>query len=452
MAIPGSVTNLGPLAFSSCDALTNITVDALNPNYASADGVLFDKTFTQLFQYPPDKSGSYVIPGTVTNIADGAFDLCDRLSGVTIPPSVITIGSEAFESCGDLGQMVIPSSVTTIGTAAFWSCWSLTNFTVDVLNPTYASAAGVLFDKTFTTLIQYPEAKNGSYMVPGSVVTILPGAFQGCSGLTAVTLPYGVTSIGDSAFEFCYNLTGAAIPGSVTNIGTQAFYDCPSLASLVISNGVTSIGDDAFEFCNSLTSVTIPDSVTGIGDYAFSSCLSLTNLTISDHVTSIGNDVFDGCSRLAQVTIPASVTNLENDAFSGCTNLTKIYFEGNAPALNAGSFFPSDPFSGDPGTVYYLPGTAGWTNTFDGLPTAVWHQSSSLILNYVGSGPGVRNNRFGFTISWPTNTPVVIEACTNLANPVWQPLQTNALVTGAFYFSDAQWTNYPGRYYRVRSP
>jgi hypothetical protein len=124
--------------------------------------------------------------------------------------------------------------------------------------------------------------------------------------------------------------------------------------------------------------------------------------------------------------------------------LTNIYFEGNAPVTDGTAF------SGDTGTVYYVPGTAGWASTFDGLPTALWYQPNPLILNN-GSGLGVQNNGFGFTVSWATNTSVVVEACTNLASPVWQPLQTNALANGTNYFSDAQWTNYPGRFYRVRA-
>jgi hypothetical protein len=62
---------------------------------------------------------------------------------------------------------------------------------------------------------------------------------------------------------------------------------------------------------------------------------------------------------------------------------------------------------------------------------------------------GVRTNVFGFNISWANNLSVVVEACTNLTEPVWQPLQTNVLAGGSFYFVDAQWTNYPCRYYRI---
>jgi hypothetical protein len=64
----------------------------------------------------------------------------------------------------------------------------------------------------------------------------------------------------------------------------------------------------------------------------------------------------------------------------------------------------------------------------------------------------VQTNAFGFIISWATNISVVVEVCTNLASPVWQPVQTNALTGGSSYFSDPQWTNYPGRFYRLRSP
>jgi hypothetical protein len=65
---------------------------------------------------------------------------------------------------------------------------------------------------------------------------------------------------------------------------------------------------------------------------------------------------------------------------------------------------------------------------------------------------GVRTNQFGFNISWASGTVVVVEGCTNLANPIWSPLQTNTLIGDSLYFSDPQWTNFPARFYRLRSP
>ena len=84
-------------------------------------------------------------------------------------------------------------------------------------------------------------------------------------------------------------------------------------------------------------------------------------------------------------------------------------------------------------------------------PTALWLLPYPLILN-LGRGFGVQTNGFSFIISWATNLSVVVEACTNLVNPSWSPVGTNTLTGGSSYFSDPQWTNFPGRFYRLRSP
>ena len=71
----------------------------------------------------------------------------------------------------------------------------------------------------------------------------------------------------------------------------------------------------------------------------------------------------------------------------------------------------------------------------------------------VGDGSfGVKNNKFGFKITATNNFTVVVEASTNLANPVWTPLQTVTLTNGSCYFSDPQWRNYPARYYGLGFP
>jgi hypothetical protein len=97
-----------------------------------------------------------------------------------------------------------------------------------------------------------------------------------------------------------------------------------------------------------------------------------------------------------------------------------------------------------------LPGTTGWGAVFDGLPTAPWFLPNPQILDHSASF-GVGANGFGFTISWATNASVVVQAATNLANPVWLPVSTSTLTGGTNYFSDPQWTNYPERFYRVTS-
>ena len=128
------------------------------------------------------------------------------------------------------------------------------------------------------------------------------------------------------------------IPEGVTSIGDSAFYGCSSLTSVTIPEGVTSIGDSAFSGCSSLTSVTIPSSVTSIGGSAFSGCSSLTSVTIPEGVTSIGGYAFYGCSSLTSVTIPEGVTSIGGYAFFGCSNLTTIFFLGDAPSFGYDSF------------------------------------------------------------------------------------------------------------------
>src|SRR5665213_939635 len=197
-------------------------------------------------------------------------------------------------------------------------------------------------------------------------------------------------------------------------------------------------------FADISNSVTIPDSVTSIPHCAFENCANLTSITIPDSVTSIGSQAFGGCG-LTSVTIGTNVTSIGDQAFFYCSSLTGVYFQGNSPTpTNDTSVFSDDNL----GVVYYLPGTTGWGALFDGLPTALW-----LPQVQTGNGSvGVKSNQFGFNISWAGSMVVVVEAATNLANPVWMPVSTNILTGCTSSFSDPQWTNYPGRYYRLRSP
>ena len=200
--------------------------------------------------------------------------------------------------------------------------------------------------------------------INGLLVTSIGQDAFSDSGLTSVTIPDSVASIGDSAFSFCSRLTSVNIPGNVTSIGEYAFY-YSGLATLTISNGLTTIGPLAFADCTSLTTVTIPGSVTNIGDSAFSDS-GLYTLTIGNGLTSIGPDAFADCTSLTTVTIPGSVTNIGDGAFYDGPNLARIYFVGDAPAIGL-NVFSSDCYNA---TVYYLPGTTGWASAFGGLPTA----------------------------------------------------------------------------------
>ena len=181
----------------------------------------------------------------------------------------------------------------------------------------YSSALSV--DGRFVSIV-------GMEMSSG-VTSIGSNAFNGCRGLTSVTIPSSVTSISNCAFYYCSKLTSITIPEGVTSIGTQVFQNCLGLTSITIPDSVTSIGNGAFQDCSSLTSITIPDSVTSIGSSAFSSCSSLTSINIPEGVTSIGDYAFRNCSSLTSVFMyPSFSENLmQSNSFSGTPETLKLY-------------------------------------------------------------------------------------------------------------------------------
>ncbi|MBD5260064.1 MAG: leucine-rich repeat protein [Bacteroides sp.] len=169
--IPKSCTSIGYGAFGGCKMLLSIEVDPENENYASSDGVLFNKDFTTLVLCTTGKKGDYVIPESVTSIEKYAFFNCNDLTSISMPETLTTIGKRAFGYCYGLTSISIPESVINIDEEAFYDC-------------------GIK-----------------SIELPKTLYSIGREAFYRCGGLTSISIPESVKSIGYQAFCLCDKLT-----------------------------------------------------------------------------------------------------------------------------------------------------------------------------------------------------------------------------------------------------
>lgn len=222
-----SVDTIGDCAFWECTSLTEINVASGNTAYVSVDGVLYDKDTTSFIKYPSARiDANFVIPATVDTIHDYAFNYCNGLTSLVIPNNITYIGTHTFSYATGFSSVTLGESVSMIEDFAFYGSSNLQFINIDQNNQTYASLDGVLYNKSYTTLIVYPEGRNGIFNVPEGVTSIKNFAFYGCSGLTAIEIPNSVTNIGNSAFRECAGLQIIACCAAVPPVlGQNVFED-----------------------------------------------------------------------------------------------------------------------------------------------------------------------------------------------------------------------------------
>ena len=324
----------GPLTWNISGNTLTISGNGAMPNYTGTSAPWYSYSFNTV-----------IIDNGVTSIGQQAFYYCTQLTSINIGNSVTLIGSASFWHT-QIASIAIPSGVTNITFNAFYNCSYLASFTVDNNNTVYASESGVLFNKSKTTLIQYPMAKAGtSYEIPNSVTAIGDNAFyQGyISNLTSIIIPNSVTNIGEYAFSGCYKLTSIIIPNSVTNIGAFAFSGCSSATSITIGNNVTTIGYQSFQGCNNFIYLTIPNSVSSIGSGAFLGCTNLQTINYNAQNCTMGINVFDGCSILNVLNIGENVQSIPWNAFYNCTTLNSITTNAIIPPSCGYAFYNTSP-------------------------------------------------------------------------------------------------------------
>ena len=156
-----------------------------------------------------------------------------------------------------------------------------------------------------------------------SVISIGDNAFSNCSDLSSVSIPEGVTMIGNSAFSYS-GLSLIALPSSMTSIGNSAFYNCDNLVSITVPDAVTTIGSSTFYDCDNLTTIILDDGLTSIGNSAFYECSNLVTIELPANVTKIGSSAFEGCSSLTSITVPGGVKYISSYTFRYCNALESV--------------------------------------------------------------------------------------------------------------------------------
>lgn len=199
-------------------------------------------------------------------------------------------------------------------------------------------------DGSSIAITGYPRSATGSVVIPEElegkpVTSIGNSAFWGCENLTEISIPNSVKYIGDFAFYTCYSLTNIHISSNVETIGNSAFAYCNRVTDVYLAEGVISIGSSAFSNCTELKSCDIPNSVTTLGFSAFAYCTSMSHVTISNNLSSINSGVFNHCSSLETIQIPSSILSIGSTAFSYCSNLASIIIPKNVTSIGRYAFY-----------------------------------------------------------------------------------------------------------------
>ncbi len=301
--LPEGLEHLGTRAFSA-------SYNNINPGTLSR--VVLPSTLTEMGDYAFEYQRSLtdlILPENMTEIPDYTFQECGGLTTVSLPDALQRIGYRAFTNTG-LTSVTFPAGVTEIAGGAF-SSTPLTEVTlpdgVKTLGENAFASCGQLQRITFSSgLTELPE-RVCSY----------------CDQLTEVNIPEGVRSIGTFAFDHCARLTTITLPESVTALGNLAFNQS-GLTKFAFPSNLTEMGSGVFDGCRDLTEITLPASLTTLSDQTFAGCTALTTVHLPEGLTEIGDRAFNGCTALAHLDIPVGVTKIGGSVFVDCMALTSI--------------------------------------------------------------------------------------------------------------------------------
>ena len=429
IVVPDNVKAIGESAFGGCTALSDITLPFVGTSTTGFGYIFGTSPYIEDFSYDEEleeivftysdaetlvingiNQREYYVPTTLTTVTvsgfyenDGygdlpagdiypyAFSGFTTLTSVAIGGGVESIGSYAFEGCTALESLEIGSGVSTIGSGIIAGCTAITSLSVvDGNDDFYDSDSNIIVENNgygYQQDVIIAGCQTSTIPNDYDITVIGAGAFEGCVGLTSISIPSNIDEIRSNAFAGCTGLTSLTISGGVESIGAQAFRNCIGLTEITVPESVTSIGQGAFGGTIELTELTIPfvgggrqssqhfgyifgtvqyvhangdfsdelavspsnasttyyipaglwslnitgaddeyssDADVAIPSYGLSNCDFLSEITIGDGVYSIGSYAFENCTSITEIVVPASVGSIGSYAFADCVSLDTV--------------------------------------------------------------------------------------------------------------------------------
>jgi uncharacterized protein YjdB/Leucine-rich repeat (LRR) protein len=364
-----NLVSLGYCAFQDCTSLTSIyipksltDIDTYGWNWwypfdgcSALRTVNFEEGITAIPTALFANTGltEITIPNTVTSIGERSFAECTNLQKVTIPDTVTFIGANCFAECTNLQTVNMSKNLVSLGYLAFRDCTSLTS---------------IYIPKSLTDIDTY----GWNWRYP----------FDGCSALRTVNFEEGITAIPTALFANT-GLTEITIPDTVTSIGERSFAECTNLKKITIPDSVTYIGDYSFADCTALQEIDLPDSITDMGSGTFSGCTALTKVKLPSQRQNIMESMFEGCTALKEITLPETVTTIQKSAFKNCTSLETIHWSSSLTTIAENAFENCDALTQleIPNTVTSVGNSAFYD--CDGLTTVTIPNSVTSLGTYL---------------------------------------------------------------------
>ena len=347
---PSSIIEIQRYSFYSCNKLQGIDLSKCINLHSIGDYAFNLCTALESVQFPESKLnsiGSYSFsksgvisihfPYCLQKLGDYCFYNCNRLKELTFSyDSQIEILPQGFVLyCYSITSLLIPKNAKFNGNAIGY-CQGILNFSIEEGNPYYEVKNGIIYSEDQQSIVYFPAGRTNSYVIESTIKKISPFAFCG-SLLSEITIPEGVTSIGDYAFSRS-SIHTFHFPSSLKSINYCCFINCDELIEISLPDGLKTIGSNLFQDCDNLKSVKFPTSLQNIGGGIFLGCknnISIefgnnSNLHLNDQelVTDIEETFISMYFGDAEtIIIKNTVLTIKNSAFISKTNLKTVIFE-----------------------------------------------------------------------------------------------------------------------------